>query len=66
VANPTRDDGRTFLDAVWDHAPFPSHDEFVATVERTVDEWSSAGHLPAGSKNAVVNAARHAEEDLKV
>lgn len=66
VANPAREDGLTFLDAVWDQAPFPSHDEFVATVERTADEWSAAGHLPAGSQGTIVEAARRAKEDLQV
>jgi DUF1680 family protein len=66
VANPARDDGRTFLDAVWDEAPFTSHDEFVTTVERTASEWTSSGPLPAGSQNAIVDAARRAEADLQV
>ena len=66
VANPAQEDGLTFLDAVWDQAPFPSHDEFVATVERTADEWSAAGHLPAGSQDTIVEAARRAKEDLQV
>ncbi|HSJ07221.1 MAG TPA: beta-L-arabinofuranosidase domain-containing protein, partial [Longimicrobiales bacterium] len=66
VANPAREDGLTFLDAVWGQAPFATHAEFVATVERTADEWSTAGHLPASSRNAVVDAARRAEADLRV
>jgi DUF1680 family protein len=66
VANPSREDDLTFLDAVWDQAPFASHDEFVTAVERTADKWTTAGHLPAGSQDAIVDAARRAEEDLRV
>lgn len=66
VANPSREDGLTFLDAVWDQAPFASHDAFVSTVKRTAKEWSSSGPLPAGSQNAIVDAARRAEGDLQV
>jgi DUF1680 family protein len=63
VANPAREDGRTFLDAVWDQAPFASHDAFVAAVERTADAW--ADPLPTGSRSAIVDAARRAEADLE-
>ncbi|MBW3553197.1 MAG: glycoside hydrolase family 127 protein [Gemmatimonadetes bacterium] len=66
VANPAREDGLSFLDAVWDQAPFASHADFVATVERTADEWATAGQLPASSRDAVVDAARRAEADLRV
>src|SRR5262249_2201502 len=34
VANGKREDGVTFLDAVWAGAPFPDHGKFVAAVER--------------------------------
>ena len=64
VANAAREDGVTFLDAVWERAPFASHDELVATVERTADEWVEAGDLPRSARNAVVDAARRAEADL--
>ena len=66
VENPAREDGLTLLDEVWDEAPFTSHDEFVSTVERTADEWSTADRLPTGSRDAIVDAARRAEKDLQV
>ena len=66
VSNPAGEDGRTFLDAVWEQAPFPNHDAFVATVERTAHEWSRAGSLPASDQSAIVDAARRAETDLQV
>jgi DUF1680 family protein len=66
VANPARADGLTFLDAVWDEAPFASHDEFVATVESVATEWEGSGLLTAGERETIVDAARRAEAELRV
>jgi DUF1680 family protein len=66
VANPANKDGRTFLDAVWDQAPFTSHDAFIKTVERTADEWVTSGRLPSGDRSAIVDAAQRAKGDLQV
>ncbi|MEJ2503529.1 MAG: glycoside hydrolase family 127 protein, partial [Gemmatimonadota bacterium] len=41
--NPADDRGLTFLDAVWDGAPFAGHSELVAAVERVAGEWTAAG-----------------------
>jgi DUF1680 family protein len=60
VANTKREDGVTFLDAVWSGAPFTDHTRFVAAVERTATEW----RLTAADQSAIVQAARRAEREL--
>jgi DUF1680 family protein len=64
IANTKREDGVTFLDAVWTGAPFADHGRFVAAVERTATEWRTAGRLTAADQSAIVQAARRAERDL--
>jgi len=64
IANTKRDDGVTFLDAVWAGAPFTDHGRFMASVERVAAEWRTAGRLTAADESAVVQAARRAERDL--
>jgi DUF1680 family protein len=64
VANPKRDDGVTFLDAVWGGAPFADHERFVAAVDSVATEWRTAGKLTSADQSAIVQAARHAERDL--
>ncbi|MBC7894308.1 MAG: glycoside hydrolase family 127 protein [Cytophagaceae bacterium] len=64
VANTKRDDGLTFLDAVWAGAPFADHRRFLAAVERTGGEWRTAGKLTAAETTTVVQAARGAQRDL--
>jgi len=64
VANSKRDDGVSFLDAVWTGAPFADHGRFVAAVERVATEWAAAGKLAAMERRAVVDAARRAEKDM--
>jgi DUF1680 family protein len=61
VANTKRDDGVTFLDAVWASAPFADHGQFVAAVERVAAEWRNAGGLSATDASAIVQAARRAQ-----
>jgi uncharacterized protein len=56
----------TFLEAVWDNAPFDSHARFVATVERIAGEHVAAGSMTAQERTTVVDAARRAESDLRV
>jgi len=58
--------GLTFLDTVWDQAPFADHEAFVETVERVAREWQGAGSFTAAQQTAVVDAARRAEADLRV
>jgi DUF1680 family protein len=64
VANPKRDDGVTFLDAVWSGAPFANHGQFVAAVERTAGEFVTAGKLTPANQAMIVQAARRAEGAL--
>ena len=64
VANSKRDDGVSFLDAVWTGASFADHGRFVAAVERVATEWAAAGKLAAMERRAVVDAARRAEKDM--
>ncbi len=64
VPNAKRDDGVTFLDAVWAGAPFADHGRFVSAVERVAAEWRAAGRLTDAAQSAVVQAARQAERDL--
>jgi hypothetical protein len=66
VPNPTGSDGRTFLDAVWDQAPFQDHTQFVSAVEEMVSEWEGSGRITESDGAAIVDAARRAEADLQV
>jgi uncharacterized protein len=66
VENRAGDDGLTFLDQVWDGAPFASHGAFVQAVERVADTRVGAGRLTPQERTAVVDAARRAEADLRV
>jgi hypothetical protein len=66
VANRAGADGLTFLDRVWDQAPFASHDQFVATVERVAGELGQAGLFTAEQRTAIVDGARRAEPDLRL
>lgn len=66
LANPADGNGLTFLDAVWEAAPFQGHAEFVATVERVAGEWADAGRLSPGTRRSIVDAARRAEPDPRV
>ena len=64
VANAKRDDGATFLDALWRNAPFANHKGFMTTVERTANEWRAAGKLTATEQASVVQAAKRAKKEL--
>jgi hypothetical protein len=66
VANPAGADDVTFLDRVWDQAPFANQDQFVATVERVAAELAQQGRFTAEQRTAVVDGARRAEPDLRV
>ncbi|MEP6494265.1 MAG: beta-L-arabinofuranosidase domain-containing protein [bacterium] len=64
VTNTKRDDGVTFLDAVWAGAPFADHGTFMAAVERVATEWRGASRLASAEATTIVQAARRAEQDL--
>jgi hypothetical protein len=66
VANASGPDGLTFLDAVWERAPFEDHGQFLSAVEQMAAEWEGSGVLTEADGAAVLDAARRAEADLRV
>jgi uncharacterized protein len=66
VINTKRDDGVTFLDAVWAGAPFADQPRFMAAVEKAAGEWRAANRLTAAEQSTILDAARRAEHDLGV
>jgi hypothetical protein len=57
-------DGPTFLDLVWDKAPFATHGDFVAVVARLAEEFVNAGEFTTEEKDPVVAAAGRAVNEL--
>jgi hypothetical protein len=66
VPNRAGGDRLTFLDVLWDLAPFASQSAFEAAVDRLAGEWQKAGRFTAQERAAIVDAARRAERDLRV
>jgi len=66
VPNASGPDGGTFLDAVWARAPFQDHEALLAAVETIAGEWVGQGALTDAQQGAILDAARRAEEDLRV
>jgi len=61
VPNRNREDQLTFLDVLWDEAPFANHRQFTTAVTRIAAEWEKAGRFTAQERAAVVSAAGKAE-----
>ncbi|KAJ8121613.1 hypothetical protein ONZ43_g1978 [Nemania bipapillata] len=57
-------DGPTFLDVLWDQAPFATHDAFVKAVTSTADQFVTAGVYSAKERDAIVAKAGLAEKEL--
>ncbi|KAI1827766.1 hypothetical protein F4861DRAFT_287537 [Xylaria intraflava] len=57
-------DGPTFLDLVWDQAPFASHSAFVKSVTSVADQFVSAGSYNATERDTIVTKAGQAEKEL--
>ncbi|KAI6081120.1 DUF1680-domain-containing protein [Hypoxylon rubiginosum] len=57
-------DGPTFLDLVWDEAPFATHDAFVDAVTTVADAFVGAGVYTADERDAIVAKAGEAEQEL--
>lgn len=57
-------DGPTFLDVVWDQAPFATHAAFVKAVTSTADAFVAAGVYTAKERDAIVAKADLAEREL--
>ncbi|KAJ4993599.1 secreted protein [Stagonosporopsis vannaccii] len=66
VANITSpgSDGPTFLDVLWDQAPFPSHDAFVHAVTSTADSFVSANIFSTEEREIIIKQAGEAEREL--
>jgi DUF1680 family protein len=65
VSNHARPDGLTFLDVVWDQAPFTDHGRFKSAVGRIAAEWQQAGRLTVQERAAIISAAARAERELR-
>ncbi|HZC74325.1 MAG TPA: beta-L-arabinofuranosidase domain-containing protein [Jatrophihabitans sp.] len=57
-------DGLSFLDIVWDQAPFAGHGRFASTVAGTADDFVARGLFTPAEKDAVVSAAARASDEL--
>ena len=57
-------DGLTFLDIVWDQAPFVDHGKFVSAVAHTANYFVAKGLFTASQHDLVVSAAARAREEL--
>ena len=64
VANRSRDDGLTFLDAVWSEAPFASHAELMAVTDRVCQDWRNRVLLDERERAAIREAAERARAEL--
>ncbi|WP_238006734.1 glycoside hydrolase family 127 protein [Dactylosporangium sp. AC04546] len=57
-------DGPTFLDLLWDQAPFTSHAQFVTAVTNLANAFVTAGVFTAAEKDTVVAKAVSADREL--
>ncbi|GAP83078.2 putative acetyl- carboxylase [Rosellinia necatrix] len=63
IASPGTD-GPTFLDLVWDQAPFATHGAFVKVVTSTADQFVAAGVYSTQERDTIVAKASQAEKEL--
>ncbi|KAJ6445300.1 secreted protein [Purpureocillium lavendulum] len=57
-------DGPTFLDVLWDQAPFATHAAFLQAVTSTMDAFVGAGIYTPKERDTVLKKARQAEKEL--
>ncbi|TGJ87665.1 hypothetical protein E0Z10_g1097 [Xylaria hypoxylon] len=57
-------DGPTFLDLIWDQAPFATHKAFVEVVTSTADTFVAAGVYSAKERDTIIAKASQAEQEL--
>ncbi|MET8353126.1 beta-L-arabinofuranosidase domain-containing protein, partial [Micromonospora sp. NPDC005206] len=57
-------DGPTFLDLVWDQAPFKNHGQFVSTVNHVAQAFVEAGLLSQEERSTVVTTAARSNKEL--
>jgi hypothetical protein len=66
VSNESVDDeGLSFLDRVWEAAPFANHGRFVRRVRDVSGEWQAQGRFTQDDRRAVIVAATQAEDSLR-
>jgi DUF1680 family protein len=63
ISTPGRD-GSTFLDVLWDQAPFATHARFLKAVESTADSFVAAKVFTVPEKNIILQKANEAEQEL--
>lgn len=56
--------GPTFLDLIWDQAPFSTHEEFVEVVTEVAGTFVNAGVYTAEERDVIVTQAKEAEHEL--
>jgi len=61
VPNYAQGDGTTFLDLVWDQAPFKNGGDFQSAVATLATQWLGAGLLTSAEKDAIISTAAHAK-----
>jgi len=57
VPNRSRGDGLTFLDVLWQQAPFTTSAAFLTAVRTLADAWQAEGRLTRAERDRVVAAA---------
>ncbi|GAA5200583.1 hypothetical protein GCM10023322_78780 [Rugosimonospora acidiphila] len=57
VTNHVGTDGRTFLDTVWDQAPFADKGDLLRAVDQVSSDWYSNGLLTRQEREAVLSSA---------
>jgi DUF1680 family protein len=60
VPNVAGANGLTFLDTLWEHAPFANNQQFKAAVGNVANSWVRAGLFTQAQANAVIAAASSA------
>lgn len=57
-------DGPTFLDVVWDQAPFSTHSDFLKVVSSVADTFVTAKTFTLTERDTIVKKAGEAEKEL--
>lgn len=57
-------DGPTFLDVVWDQAPFSTHSDFLKVVSSVADTFVAAKTFTLTERDTIVKKAGEAEKEL--
>lgn len=59
------DEGLTFLDVLWNAAPFATHGDFVHRVEHVAGDWMKAGLFTETERDTVIRCASQANRELR-